>query len=78
MLYQRRKNFYTVYKVLTISALSHHRVFQSYMAVVLSPPASLQHSLEEEEREGRGGEKEREGRGRGKGEGGERREEKIK
>ena len=77
MLYQRRKNFYTVYKVLTISAPSHHRVFQSYMVAVLSPPASLQHSLEEEEREGRGEGGEREGRGEGgeregRGEGGER------
>ena len=68
-----------MYKVLTISALSHHRVFQSYMVVVLSPPASLQHSLEGEEREGRGGEKEREGRGRGRGEGeGREREEREK
>ena len=60
----------TLYKVLSVSIPTHHRVSRSYKAVVLSPLASVQHSLEEGEgrergrRDGereKGGETEREG-----------------
>ena len=47
----------TLYKVLSVSMPTHHRVSRSYKAVVLSPLASVQHSLEEgEERWRRDGE----------------------
>ena len=59
-----------MYKVLSVSVPTHHRVSQSYKAVVLSPLASVQHSLEEGEgrrrREGERGR--REGRWRREGE----------
>lgn len=60
----------TLYKVLSVSMPTHHRVSRSYKAVVLSPLASVQHSLEEGEGRERGrrdGER-REGRRRRDGE----------
>ena len=64
----------TLYKVLSVSMPTHHRVSRSYKAVVLSPLASVQHSLEEGEgRRENEREKEREAkekrRGEEKGEG---------
>ena len=61
----------TLYKVLSVSMPTHHRVSRSYKAVVLSPLASVQHSLEEGEGRERGrrdGERGREREGRGDGE----------
>ena len=67
----------TLYKVLSVSMPTHHRVSRSYKAVVLSPLASVQHSLEEGEGRERGrrdGERGREREGRGDGERGRERE----